>query len=319
MTIKSIYVDLDGTLCNCEHRRHHLETNNWPGFFEGMCDDTIISHTEEVLRALHAAGYAIVIGSARPDENNYRQMTTEWLDRHSIPYSAIYLRKGGDYRKDSIVKIELLEQMLEDGWDIQFALDDRDQVVKAFRDYGLPVLQVNEGDFDNRVPQFVKANQGKEMLHMLIGPSGAGKSTYIEKTYRPQDVVSSDQVRRELFGSHDAPQAHTPEGLALTWGIVHGTIRVRLEHGLFTVLDSTGLRRKDRLSVLELMPKGYLARYVVIDRDYDEKIRDRGWRPEGLIDKHHKSFKSAIKDVLKADSQPNVVVDDRRPSSIRGR
>lgn len=309
---KAIYVDLDGTLCNCEHRRHHLETNNWPGFFEGMCDDTIISHTEEVLRALHAAGYAIVIGSARPDENNYRQMTTEWLDRHNIPYSVIYLRKGGDYRKDSIVKIELLEQMMEDGWDIQFALDDRDQVVKAFRDYGLPVLQVNEGDFDNRVPRYVRENQGKEMLHMMIGPSGAGKSTLIAKRYRPEDVVSSDEVRKQLFGSHDGAGVHSPDNLALTWSYVHGLVKNRLEHGLFTVLDSTGLRRKDRLAVLDLVPAGYLVRYVVVCREYDDILRDRGWRPESLINKHYQAFKSAVKDVLKADNQPNVIVEDLR-------
>ena len=312
MSIKAIYVDMDGTLANCEHRRHLVEVNNWPGFFEGMCDDTIITHTEEVLRALHAAGYAIIIGSARPDENNYRQMTTEWLDRHNIPYSAIYLRKGGDYRKDSIVKIELLDQMIEDGWDIQFALDDRDQVVKAFRDYGLPVMQVNEGDFDNRQSRYVRDNQGKEMLHMMIGPSGAGKSTLIKQRYRPEDVVSSDQVRRDLFGSHDAAHVHNPDNLALTWAYTHKLVQARMECGLFTVLDSTGLRRKDRLSVLELVPHGYLVRYVVVDRDYDEKIKDRDWRPVALIDKHHQAMKSALKDVMKADGFGHIVVEDRR-------
>lgn len=317
--MKAIIVDMDGTVADCEHRRYHLDTNNWPGFFGSMADDGIFEHTIEVVRAMRTAGYKVLIVTARPDENDYKQVTQDWLKANGIVYDGFYMRRGGDYRKDNLVKEEILHQIIDDGYDPVMAFDDRDQVVKMWRENGIPCLQVNEGDFDNRVPQFVKANQGKEMLHMLIGPSGAGKSTYIEKTYRPQDVVSSDQVRRELFGSHDAPQAHTPEGLALTWGIVHGTIRVRLEHGLFTVLDSTGLRRKDRLSVLELMPKGYLARYVVIDRDYDEKIRDRGWRPEGLIDKHHKSFKSAIKDVLKADNQPNVVVDDCRPSNIRGR
>lgn len=309
---KAIYSDLDGTLCDCEHRRHHVETGNWPAFFEGMCDDTIITHTEQVLRAMHAAGYAIIIGSARPDENNYRQMTTEWLDRHNIPYSAIYMRKGGDYRKDSIVKVEILDEMLNDGWDIQFALDDRDQVVKAFREAGLPVMQVNDGDFGNRQSRFVAANQGKEMLHMMIGPSGAGKSTLIKERYRPADVVSSDEVRKQLFGSHDGPGVHNPDNLALTWSYTHGLIQNRLNHGLFTVLDSTGLRRKDRLSVLELVPNGYLVRYVVVDRDYDEKIRDRDWRPVELIDKHHQAMKSAVKDVMKADGFGHIVVEDTR-------
>lgn len=317
--MKAIIVDVDGTVADCEHRRYHLDTNNWPGFFGSMADDGIFEHTIEVVRAMRTAGYKVLIVTARPDENDYKQVTQDWLKANGIVYDGFYMRRGGDCRKDNLVKEEILHQIIDDGYDPVMAFDDRDQVVKMWRENGIPCLQVNEGDFDNRVPRFVKENQGKEMLHMLIGPSGAGKSTYIDKTYRPQDVISSDQVRRDLFGSHESPQAHTPEGLALTWAYTHGLVKNRLECGLFTVLDSTGLRRKDRLSVLELMPKGYLARYVVIDRDYDEKIRDRGWRPEGLIDKHHKSFKSAIKDVLKADNQPNVIVDDRRPSNIRGR
>lgn len=309
---KAVYSDLDGTLCNCEHRRHYVETGNWASFFAGMCDDTIISHTETALRALHAAGYAIVIGTARPDEANYRQMTLEWLDRHNIPYSAVYMRDGGDYRKDSIVKVEILERMLNDGWDIQFAFDDRDQVVRAFRDYGLPVFQVNDGDFDNKVPRFVKENQGKEMLHMMIGPSGSGKSTLIESRYRKEDVISSDEVRRQLFGSHDADHVHNPDNLALTWAYVHKLIQARMECGLFTVLDSTGLRRKDRLAVLDLVPKGYLVRYVVVCRPYDQILRDKDWRSEELVSKHYIKFKTALKDVLNADNQPNVIVEDTR-------
>lgn len=55
-----------------------------------------------------------------------------------------------------------------------------------------------------------------------------------------------------------------------------------------------------------------MVRYVVVDRDYDEKVRDRGWRPVSLIDKHHRSFKSALKDILNADNQGNVIVEDLR-------
>lgn len=316
-TYKAVYCDLDGTLCDCEHRRHHVEQNRWDLFFGGMCDDTIIKHTEEVLRALHAAGYCIIIGTARPNENGYKQMTEDWLKRHDIPYDAIYMRKGGDYRKDSIVKIEILEEMLNDGWDIQFALDDRDQVVKAFREYGLPVLQVNDGDFGVvKTSKFAKPFEGQVLLHMMVGPSGAGKSTYIEKNYKPSDVVSSDAARDVLFGGHEDGRGHTPEDLARTWSYVHSLVKARLDHGVFTVLDATNLRRKDRMAVLERLPAGVLAKYIVIDREYDQKLKTRGWRPESLVEKHHKSFKSAIKDILKGDGHPYVLVDDKREHKI---
>lgn len=314
---KAVYCDLDGTLCNCEHRRHHLETNDWGSFFREMCNDTIYSHTEAVLRALHAAGYAIIIGSARPEDSNYRDMTIEWLKRHKIPYSGVYMRKAGDYRKDNIVKIELLEEMLNDGWDIHFALDDRESVVQAFRDYGLPVLQVNDGDFDtNKISKYVKQAQGQELLHIMVGPSGAGKSTYISKHYKESDVVSTDQIRVELFGSFDCAEAHTPENLARTWSYAHALIKTRLDHGIFTVLDATSIKKKDRTSVLELLPKGIQAAYIVIDREFDQKLKTRGWRPERLIEKHHNTFKSNLKDILKGDEHPYVWVIDAREHKV---
>jgi len=314
---KAIYCDLDGTLCNCEHRRHHLDGNRWDLFFGGMGDDTIIEHTEQVLRAMSAAGYAIVIGTARPDENGYKAATIEWLRRHDIPFDAIYMCAGGDYRKDSNVKVELLEQMLEDGWDIQFALDDRDGVVRAFRDYGLPVLQVNDGDFDkNKTSRYAKDNQGKVLLDIMVGPSGSGKSTYIEKNYKLSDVVSSDAVRDQLFGAHTDGRGHAPDELARTWSYVHSLVKARLDHGVFTVLDATNLRKKDRTAVLDQLPKGVLARYVVIDRMYDDKLKTRGWRPETLIAKHHQTFKATVKEVLKGDGHPYVIVSDQREHKI---
>lgn len=314
---KAVYCDMDGTVANCEHRRHHLDQNRWDLFFGSMGDDGVYEHTLNVLKALKAQGWAIVIGTARPNENDYHQICADWLARAGVEYDALYMRKGGDYRKDSIVKIELLEEMLADGWDIQFALDDRDQVVKAFRDYGLPVMQVNAGDFDtNKVSRYVKDNQGKVLLDIMVGPSGAGKSTYIEKNYKPSDVISSDAVREQLFGGHQEGQGHSQEELARTWSYVHSLVKARLEHGVFTVLDATNIKRKDRMTVLEHLPKGIMARYVVIDREYDQKLKTRGWRPETLISKHHNTFKSNLKDILKGDDHPYVVVDDKREHKI---
>lgn len=130
-------------------------------------------------------------------------------------------------------------------------------------------------------------------------------------------MVSSDQVRVQLFG--DLRLGHNPDDLALTWRMVHGQVKLRLENGLFTVLDATNLKRKDRLEVLKYVPRGIQVAYVVIDRPYEDKIRDRDWRPEELVDKHHRIFKSSIKDVLRGDDQPNVTVYDKRDSYAKQR
>ena len=44
-------------------------------------------------------------------------------------------------------QIELVEAMRQDGYDPIMALDDRNRVVNALRDFGLRVLQVAPGDF----------------------------------------------------------------------------------------------------------------------------------------------------------------------------
>ena len=51
------------------------------------------------------------------------------------------------FRSDDIVKFELLEQILEFGYEPILVLDDRDRVVKMWRAAGLRCLQVAPGDF----------------------------------------------------------------------------------------------------------------------------------------------------------------------------
>lgn len=66
----------------------------------------------------------------------------------SIPYEALYIRKAKDFRKDAIIKRELYEAHIKGRYDVLMVLDDRDQVVKMWRqELGLPCLQVDYGNF----------------------------------------------------------------------------------------------------------------------------------------------------------------------------
>ena len=58
------------------------------------------------------------------------------------------MRKHGDYREDSIVKGELLDQAIEEFPGKIFGVfEDRRQVVDMYRARGLRVFQVAEGNF----------------------------------------------------------------------------------------------------------------------------------------------------------------------------
>jgi predicted kinase len=83
--------------------------------------------------------------SGRSDE--FREVTSKWLDDNGIPYTALFMRKKGDVRKDSIIKEEIYRKEIEGKYNVLFVLDDRNQVVELWRSLGLTCLQVAPGDF----------------------------------------------------------------------------------------------------------------------------------------------------------------------------
>ena len=87
----------------------------------------------------------IIVVSGRTDDG--QEKTAAWLKKHDVNYQHIYMRKTGDMRKDSIVKQEIYNNFIQDKYNIQFILDDRQQVVDMWRSLGLTVFQVAEGDF----------------------------------------------------------------------------------------------------------------------------------------------------------------------------
>ena len=142
--------DIDGTLANCEHRIHWVRSKpkNWPAFNRAMKDDTPHWDIVWLLRNFYSAGVMILIASGRSEDD--RVVTETWLNEvakvHGM-YTKLYMRASKDYRRDDIVKSEILDQMRADGFDPTMVVDDRQQVVDMFRSRGLRVLQVAPGDF----------------------------------------------------------------------------------------------------------------------------------------------------------------------------
>jgi phosphoglycolate phosphatase-like HAD superfamily hydrolase len=136
--------DIDGTLADCTHRLHHIQKQpkDWKSFFGAVKDDDPIPHICQLAHALSVT-YVIFV-SGRSDE--CRIDTELWLDKH-VFRGPLYMRKAGDYRDDSIVKIELLSELRADGWEPLLVFDDRDRVVAAWRQAGVPCAQVAAGDF----------------------------------------------------------------------------------------------------------------------------------------------------------------------------
>jgi hypothetical protein len=144
-----IIFDIDGTLANIEHRRHWILNNpkDWKAFQAAAKWDTVIEPIAVIARQLGSNRCAnrLILCSGRGEQE--RPVTEHFLKKHWIPYEALYMRTEGDYRSDDIIKFELLQRIKADGFDPKLAFDDRNRVVKMWRDNGIMCCQVAEGDF----------------------------------------------------------------------------------------------------------------------------------------------------------------------------
>ena len=178
-----IVFDIDGTLSNLDHRLHFIQPKgedcpvceswggqgashtrtgsciyakkDWDGFYAACGDDPPIPHTVKICQDLMLAGHTVEFWTGRSD--TVADTTVEWLNKHVIT-REIYLnisatsewegmtmnmRKDGDRRPDHIIKMQFIDPL--DPPDIIF--EDRSTVVQAYRERGLTVFQVAEGDF----------------------------------------------------------------------------------------------------------------------------------------------------------------------------
>jgi hypothetical protein len=150
--MKIVICDLDGTVADCTHRRHHVESKpkNWDAFYSACDQDEIFPAIVNLLDVLVMANIEIVYMSGRRDSE--RAKTQAWMDKYDLPEGALIMRKVGDFRPDTEVKAEMFAHRVAcvPGFrkeNILFVLDDRASVVKMWRDMGLTCLQVAEGDF----------------------------------------------------------------------------------------------------------------------------------------------------------------------------
>ena len=154
-----IICDIDGTLMNVEKRveyakKHKKDTDrvmDWDIFLNPMVMlefDTPNKDVVGVIKSLYHSdweNYNLIITSARNER--HRDVTRLQLKNAGIQYDAMYLRDDGDFRPDDIVKAELLGKIITDGYNPTVAFDDRNQVVKKWRELGIKCYQVRDGDF----------------------------------------------------------------------------------------------------------------------------------------------------------------------------
>jgi hypothetical protein len=161
-----VVFDIDNTLSNLRHRLHFIQPEegeeadwwekDWDGFFAACVDDTPIPVNVELCREL--LGESVLRGHLNTVEfwtgrnEDVRSVTEQWLADHvgkdftirwPVHECVLKMRSKGDRRPDHVLKMGFIDW--NDPPDIIF--EDRATVVKAYRELGLTVFQVAEGDF----------------------------------------------------------------------------------------------------------------------------------------------------------------------------
>lgn len=308
--------DLDGTLANIEHRRHHLDRKDWDAFFAACVDDLpnepVIAALQAHLNALHR----VEIWSARSEV--VRHETVAWLHRVGIPGGLLVnMRARGDYTPDVALKRSWLHAIHPDERpDIVY--DDRQGVVDMWREEGIACFQVAANwEADERTIAPLR----DPLLTIMVGPSGGGKTEWLnaEQRRNPTVVFSSDRLREWYTGS-EGDQSRNAD----VFTAIHKLAKATMECGLPVTIDATNIRRKDRLACVALAPAGAGVRYVVCNRPMAEKHATAGRRAgvvmadgKCLIDAHEQRFQSQLKDLLRGDGLPQVTVVDMRDAQAR--
>lgn len=174
-----IIFDLDGTLADCEHRRHFVDANknkdvthgihpnkrnggvlimrdyykftgelwepDYKSFYEACDKDKLIHSVIQIFKLL-GNDHEVQIWSGRCE--SVRHKTELWLWDHvgcgfdsTLTYPQILkMRPIGDNTPDEILKERWLDEVLSQGKTIDYVFDDRPKVIRMWRRRGIFVF-----------------------------------------------------------------------------------------------------------------------------------------------------------------------------------
>ena len=142
-----IIVDIDGTVARIGDRLKYIrqEQKDWDSFY-GHCDeDEPIRDVIDIVLKLRNKGIQIKFCTGRRE--SVRRKTELWIEKHMglkpCDYSLL-MRKDKDWRHDTDVKPMMIDIP---ACEVLCVFEDRNSMVRKWRELGYTCLQVNDGDF----------------------------------------------------------------------------------------------------------------------------------------------------------------------------
>jgi uncharacterized HAD superfamily protein len=135
----AVIFDMDGTLCDTSGIVHLIEGDekDFHAFHAASAACPARAEVAAAAREQAEQGRAVLVVTSR--EFIWRDLTLDWLVAQEVPYDALYMRIVGDFRKDVVVKTEILRQIADDGFRVLEAWEDAPDVVELWRDNDIEV------------------------------------------------------------------------------------------------------------------------------------------------------------------------------------
>jgi hypothetical protein len=136
----NILCDLDHVVAN-SFWRDPMIGGPWDEYHAASINDQPLPDIVNLLNALPDEYY--IVGLTGRDEK-WRQLTIKWLLMHDVPMDELLMRPTGDWRPAPAMKVKLATERFPDITnEVAFILDDREDVIAAFKALGVTALHVN--------------------------------------------------------------------------------------------------------------------------------------------------------------------------------
>lgn len=133
---EAVIFDMDGTLCDVRSIRHLVAgpRRDFHAFHMSSGGCPANPEVAEAARQARRDGRAVIIVTARME--HYRNVTSMWLALNAVPSDALLMRRDGDFRKDFVVKREILTKIRR-RWNPVHAWDDNPEVIALWQQEGI--------------------------------------------------------------------------------------------------------------------------------------------------------------------------------------
>lgn len=194
----AVIFDRDGTLASVAYCAPSDQSNSqWANYNSALRFDAPVPEVAGLFRAIRP-GVVRLITSGRaegdwPGDRRRRFAMDDWLVKHDLVPDRLFMREGGDTRRDSVVKDEIYRRFIEPHFDVRFVIDDRPQVVETWQRLGLRVMQVTDPGVD---PGLAAQDQALLDAHRSLSATGAVPMGRDGGPIRVAGTVTRDGVAR---------------------------------------------------------------------------------------------------------------------------